>query len=61
MSDIYVQFADEKNVEIKAVFGCLQDESIYPNQMCISLSDEMYHTYYQSLPKMMQDGIDKPE
>ena len=60
MSDIYVQFTDENHVEIKAVFGCMQDESEYPNQALVELSDPRYLTFYNGIPALSQQFLPLP-
>lgn len=52
MSDVYVQFTDDENTTVKAIFGCPQDSVTYPNQSVISDSDPRYMDYYNQLPEM---------
>ncbi|MEX3764449.1 DUF4376 domain-containing protein [Paraburkholderia phenoliruptrix] len=42
MPTVYVQFTDSTQVAVKAVFGCPQDTSVYPNQGALESTDARY-------------------
>ena len=61
MSDVYVQFTDDENTTVKAIFGCHQNDDDCPNQSVISDSDPRYAAFYNSMPTYIQEGMITPE
>lgn len=45
--NVYVQFTDNTDTEILAVFSCPQDPDVYPNQATIDDSDPRYIAFKQ--------------
>lgn len=61
MEKVYVQFADELEESIIAVFSCPQDETTYPNQGEIEVGDERYVEFLSPvvIGEVTQDPLEK--
>lgn len=57
MSTVFVEFSDDTESVITSVFGCHQDESIFPYQGEIPVTDERYVAYVHALPAAAQLGM----
>lgn len=47
---VVVQFADESETEIRAVFGCQQDSAIHKNLGEVPIDDERYLEFLKRFP-----------
>ncbi|MDR3432052.1 MAG: hypothetical protein P4L95_09160 [Rouxiella aceris] len=57
---IYVQFADDSEESIVAIFSCPQDASQYQNQGKLDITDKRYHSFYQLLSESVQQLMPSP-
>ncbi len=59
-TELNVQYSDETEMEIVAVFGSSQDPGIYPNQGVVSTTDARWHQYFDSIPSAAQRALPTP-
>lgn len=57
---IYVQYEDDTEKTIIAVYGCAQDPDFYPHQGEIPSEDPRYVTYYGAQFPQAQHWLTKP-
>lgn len=60
MEKVFVQFSDETEGVIQAVFSCAQDSEVYPNQGELPSDDPRYVTFYEGLAPGMVRGMITP-
>ena len=58
---IHVQFSDDTEMTIVAMFGCEQDPDVYPNLGQVELTDKRYADYYKAVPTQFQAGLPAPQ
>jgi hypothetical protein len=56
---MYVQFSDNTETVVIAIFGCPQDATVYQNQADIPATDPRYVTFLSALPSISQAGWEK--
>ncbi|WP_155644286.1 hypothetical protein [Burkholderia territorii] len=57
---MFVQFSDQTEDAIVAIFSCKQDAAAYPNQGEVDISDPRYAAYYDSIPFNSRGGLPEP-
>ncbi|MDR6583819.1 hypothetical protein J2W50_002017 [Herbaspirillum frisingense] len=60
MASIHVQFEDESEQRVVAVFGSEQQSDVYPNQAVIETTDLRYIEFYESFPVFMRATLPAP-
>ncbi|WP_454825408.1 hypothetical protein [Paraburkholderia xenovorans] len=61
MKQVHVQFLDESDSTIVAVFAGPQDSSVYPNQGTIDVSDSRYVAFFNSIPEIARQAMQLPD
>lgn len=60
MEKVFVQFSDETEGVVQAVFSCSQDPGVYPNQGGLLSDDLRYVSFYDGLSQRMREGMIEP-
>jgi hypothetical protein len=57
---VFVQYSDASQAALASVFGCPQNQDVYPNQDQIPSSDARYGMYFTNLPVLVQAHLIRP-
>lgn len=58
--NVNVQFADETQESISYYFGSPQDPSVYDNLGEVSLDDQRWRVFYDSMPEFFREYLPAP-